>query len=335
MPLISVIVPFYNESLHLRRSILSIRNQTFQDFEVLLIDDLSTDDSFALAKELTVGDCRFRLLRNEHKGLFHARNLALSEARGEYICFLDADDELLPDYLSALYTDSLQGESDLVIQGFTHVVGECHDLFTVRTPGLYLLSSQAEPFFSSFNVVDMGNVFGKLYRRSIILDHHLEFSPHVLLSEDMYFVVSYLVHCQQVFLSSKANYLYIAHKASMSTFYWDFPTEERSFLALNAAWHRLLHRYTCPSLMRAFGTFTGNYVNRLIFTNIVHPKKSNKKENFKRIESEYLFTYQRHYHAPTLFTKCLKWAAVNHLYRIYHWLMRAAIFRYGITVNFG
>lgn len=334
--MITLIVPFYNEELHLRRSITSIRRQTFADYEVILIDDLSTDNSYALAEELTHNDSRFRLYRNKSKGLYHARNLALAEARGEYICFLDSDDELLPDYLSDLSADSLTCDSDLVIQGFTHVVGGRHDLFSVQYPGLYSLSSQAEPLFSSFNIVDMGNVFGKLYKRSLIREHQLTFSPHVLLSEDMYFVLSYLVRCQEVFLSSKDNYLYIAHKSSMSTFYWDFATEERSYLALKQAWELLLSRCSCPSLLKAYGTFTGNYVNRLVFTNIVHPRtKENRQSNFLRIESDYLPTYQRLYHVHTRFTRSLKWAAVHHFYHLYHWLMRAAIVRYGIVLNFG
>lgn len=334
--MITLIVPFYNEERHLRRSIGSILKQTFQDFEVLLVDDLSTDGSYALAAELTEADSRFHLLRNEQKGLFHARNLALTEARGEYICFLDADDELLPDYVADLAADAQQSVCDLIVQGFTHVVGDHEMRHSVQSPGLYSLPSQAESIFTSFNVVAMGNVFGKLYRRSIINENRLTFSPQVLLSEDMYFVLSYLALCRQIYLSSKDNYLYIAHKASMSTFYWDFPTEERSYLALKQAWMKLLTSCSCPSLLSAFGSFTGNYVNRLVFSNIVHPGiENNQKAYFQRIESEYYPEYRRFYNPQTQFTKSLKWAATHRFYHIYHCLMRAAILRYGITVNLG
>lgn len=333
--MITLIVPFYNEEQHLRRSIGSILQQTFQDFEVLLIDDLSTDGSYALAAELTASDSRFRLFRNKAKGLFHARNLALSEARGEYICFLDADDELLPDYLADLAADSQQCECDLVVQGFTHVVGDYAIQHSVQSSGLYSLSSQAEPLFASFNVVAMGNVFGKLYRRSIINEHHLSFSPHVLLSEDMYFVLSYLFHCRQVYLSSKTNYLYIAHKTSMSTFYWDFPTEERSYLALKQAWMQLLSSCTCPSLESAYGAFTGNYINRLIYTATNHPQdRSHSEQYLKEIEKKYLSSYLQHYAPTSLFTHGLKWSAIHHLYWLYNALMHAAVLRYRFVVNF-
>lgn len=333
--MITLIVPFYNEEQHLRRSIGSILQQTFQDFEVLLIDDLSTDGSFAVAAELTATDSRFRLLRNKAKGLYHARNLALSEARGEYICFLDADDELLPDYLTDLAADSQSHECDLVVQGFTHVVGEHAIQHSVQSSGLYSLPLQAEPLFASFNVVAMGNVFSKLYRRSIIKEHHLSFSPHVLLSEDMYFVLSYLFHCRQVYLSSKTNYLYIAHKSSMSTYYWDFPTEERSYLALKQAWMQLLSSCSCPSLESAYGEFTGNYINRLIYTATNHPQSNyQSKKYLKAIEEKYLSIYQQYYFPTSLFTHGLKWSAIHHLYWLYNALMHAAVLRYRIVVNF-
>lgn len=335
MPKITLIVPFYNEEQHLSRSIGSIFKQTFHDFEVVLIDDLSIDSSYALAADLTISDPRFHLYRNEQKGLYHARNLALSKASGEYICFLDADDELLPDYLSDLYSDSSQYESDLVIQGFSHVVGNREDLISVQTPGLYSITSQAESLFASFNVVNMGNVFGKLYRRSIIKEHQLTFSPHVLLSEDMYFVLSYLFYCQRVCLSSTVNYLYIAHKTSMSTFYWDFAAEECSYLDLKDAWNRLLGKCDSPSLRQAYGTFIGNYINRMVYTILAHPhNKVQEKYYLSKLENSYLPHFQQYCHPTTLFTRMLKWSAIHHFYFLYQSLMKMAIFRYGIVVNF-
>jgi len=333
--MITLIVPFFNESSHLRRCIESIRRQTFADYEVLLIDDLSTDDSYTLVAELTQGDARFRLLRNEHKGLFHARNKALSEARGEYLCFLDSDDELLPDYLTALYVDSQQAEVDLVIHGFTHVVNGHRKEARVLAPGIYDIDSESQRFFSSFDIVEMGNVFGKLYCLSLVREYQLRFSPHVLLSEDMFFVVSYLCHCHRICLSQKSNYLYIAHGHSMSTFYWDFDTEKRSYTELKRVWEQLLGLRPCAALEATYGQFTGNYVNRLVYTSLVHPQSRNHPEScLQQLETDYLPLYGTAYHPTTLFTKSLKWSAIRRHYRLYRLLMRIAIIRYGITVNY-
>lgn len=334
--MITLIVPFYNEELHLRRSIASIRQQTFVDYEVILVDDMSTDNSYALAQELTCDDSRFRLYRNKSKGLYHARNFALAEARGEYICFLDSDDELLPGYLLGLYADSEKADSDLVVQGFTHVIGNRHDRVGVKAVGHSSVHLSAQSLFSSFDIVDMGNVFGKLYRRQLIVDNHLQFSPHVLLSEDMFFVVSYLVHCQSVFLSEKSNYLYIAHNQSMSTFYWDFETELASYLELKRVWEQLLFSHGCPALIDTYGKFVGNYINRLVYTNQVHPNsRSSRKSNYILLESQLLPVYQQYYKPVTMFTRSLKWSATHHQYKLYQLLMKLAVCRYHIVENFG
>lgn len=334
--MITLIVPFYNESLHLRRCISSIKSQTFQDYEVLLIDDLSTDDSYQLVQDLAEGDYRFRLLRNKSKGLYHARNYALSEARGEYVCFLDADDELLPDYLSGLYEDSRKASVDLVVQGFTHVVRGRQDRINVKLPGFYSKAENSQSLFSSFDIVDMGNVFGKLYRRQLIEEHHLQFSPHVLLSEDMFFVVSYLFYCDSFYLSEKSNYLYIAHKQSMSTYYWDFNTELRSYMDLKRVWEQLINQNGCPALLCSYGKFTGNYINRLIYTNLSHPdSQTNRQSNFSLLESQLIPIYQQYYEPSTSFTRSLKWTASHRMYTLYRWLMKLAALRYGIVENFG
>lgn len=333
--MITLIVPFYNEEQHLSRSIRSILQQTFADYEVLLVDDFSTDGSYAMAELLTQGDERFRLIRNEQKGLYHARNKALAAARGEYICFLDADDELLPDYLSALYEDIRQTNADLVVQGFSRINNTQQDILFVSTPGFYDLTMSAQSAFTSFDVSSFGNVFAKLYRRSIIQDHHLGFSPYVYMCEDMYFVVSYLSLCRSVFLSSANNYRYIAHRESMSTHYWDYETERQGFFELRKVWDDLLSSYPCPSLQSSYGAFYGPYLHRLVFSGQTHPI-SNKyqKQNIAEIEGALLDGYAQKYQPWTRFTKSLKWTIVHHHYWLYLLLMRLAFIHYGIKVRY-
>lgn len=333
--LISLIVPFYNEEQHLTLSIRSIQQQTFTDYEVLLVDDLSTDRSYLLAEQLTQGDERFHLIRNEQKGLYHARNKALAVAQGEYICFLDADDELLPDYLSVLYADIQQTDADLVVQGFTRIKKTHQEVLSVSAPGFYDLTMSAQSAFTSFDVSSLGNVFAKLYRRSIIQNHHLGFSPHVYMCEDMYFVVSYLSVCHSLYLSSANNYRYIAHGESMSTRYWDYETERQSFFELRKAWDDLLSSDPCPALQSSFGAFYGPYLHRLVFSGQLHPRSIKyRKQNTAEIESQFLEGYAQKYQPWTKFTKSLKWAIVHHHYWLYHLLMRLAFIRYGIKVRY-
>ena len=91
-PLVSVIVPVYNMSKYLRQCLDSVLSQTLKEIEIICVDDGSTDDSLEILSEIAVKDSRVRVLQQENKGSGAARNYGISEARGEYIAFMDSDD---------------------------------------------------------------------------------------------------------------------------------------------------------------------------------------------------------------------------------------------------
>ena len=91
-PAISLIIPIYNVANYLTRTLESVKNQTFKDFEVICVNDGSSDNSAVIAKSFADTDERFRLINQENTGLSGARNTGLKNSRGEYIMFLDGDD---------------------------------------------------------------------------------------------------------------------------------------------------------------------------------------------------------------------------------------------------
>ena len=99
-PLISVVIPLYNGAGYIRRSIQSVLSQTYRNFELIVIDDGSTDSGPEVVRTFT--DARVRLLRQEHAGVSAARNRGIAEAQGRYAAFLDADDEWEPEFLEAI-----------------------------------------------------------------------------------------------------------------------------------------------------------------------------------------------------------------------------------------
>ena len=99
---VSIIVPCYNSTRYLSACVDSVLAQTMPDFEVLLIDDGSTDGTLALAQALAARDARLRVLHQENAGVSAARNLGLAHARGEWITFVDSDDLLAPDALEIM-----------------------------------------------------------------------------------------------------------------------------------------------------------------------------------------------------------------------------------------
>ncbi|HMM46979.1 MAG TPA: glycosyltransferase family 2 protein [Thiobacillaceae bacterium] len=110
-PSVSVIMPCYNAAAHLHTSVASVQAQTFTDWELVIVDDGSTDDSWQHLQDLAAADARIRIFRQANAGAAAARNHALRQARGDYTAFLDADDTWHPDFLQAM-TAALDANPD-------------------------------------------------------------------------------------------------------------------------------------------------------------------------------------------------------------------------------
>lgn len=116
---ISVIVPIYNVEQYLDDCLESIRKQTFTDFEVLLIDDETPDNSVSIAEKYTKLDSRFRLYHKKNGGLSDARNYGLERANGEYVAFIDSDDRIREKYLESLYNVITKYNADVAVCAFS------------------------------------------------------------------------------------------------------------------------------------------------------------------------------------------------------------------------
>ena len=113
-PIVSIIVPLYNVEQYLHSCLDSVLAQTYPHFEVILVDDGSTDASNEICREFCEKDMRFRLYRKENGGASSARNFGLDRANGKYIYFLDSDDEIMPDTLEKAVACALENRADLV-----------------------------------------------------------------------------------------------------------------------------------------------------------------------------------------------------------------------------
>ena len=111
---VSIGVPVYNVEEYLRACLDSIMNQTFTDFEVIMVDDGSTDNSFNICQEYVARDNRFKLFHQENKGIAGARNTCLKYMKGEYINWVDSDDKVEPNYLERLLEVQAETQADSV-----------------------------------------------------------------------------------------------------------------------------------------------------------------------------------------------------------------------------
>ena len=116
--MISIIVPVYNSEKTLRECINSILCQSYCDFEVIIIDDGSTDNSPVICREMAEQDERVVVIHVENQGVSHARNVGMKKSKGDYICFVDSDDTIKPDYLEYLYSNIVSSAADIVTCNF-------------------------------------------------------------------------------------------------------------------------------------------------------------------------------------------------------------------------
>lgn len=168
---ISVIVPVYNVEKYLKRCINSILNQTFKNFELILVNDGSTDNSLNICKNYKEKDGRIQLISQTNKGLSAARNTGLKYAKGKYVCFVDSDDFIEKEYLSLLLSNIEKYNSDIAMCEYylTNEEGRKYSISRLNEPkDIHVLSG--EKTFSYFYKEDcVPNVvaWNKIYLRSL------------------------------------------------------------------------------------------------------------------------------------------------------------------------
>ncbi len=119
--MVSVIIPAYNAEKYLARAVRSVLRQTYPDLEILIIDDGSSDQTIHIGKKLELEDVRIKLVKNSHAGPAYSRNMGISIANGQYITFLDADDEYEPDFLYNMLCGITKDKADICICSYMSV----------------------------------------------------------------------------------------------------------------------------------------------------------------------------------------------------------------------
>lgn len=209
-PLISVIVPVYNVEQYLVQCIDSILNQKYENFELLLVDDGSTDRSGEICDVYEKKDKRVRVFHKKNGGVSSARNVGLDNAKGEWIAFVDSDDIVTPNYLSELYSD-VKSDVDLVIQKyfiFKDYLKDERFLEAIKETDIYD-KSDLQKLIVEYHLYKNGHIWSKLYKQEFIQNNNIRFQEEISFCEDYYFLFQYLdVIYGKVVCSYVANYFY-------------------------------------------------------------------------------------------------------------------------------
>ena len=204
MAAISIVIPIYNSEKFIHRCLDSIISQTFKNWECILIDDGSQDDSGYICDEYAKKDKRFKVIHQKNAGSASARNVGLQNSYAKYTAFVDSDDYIENNYLEKLYYTIETNDTDLIICGYVkQQVGKKEKI--TQTSGLKNAESVFEDFLSG---QIKGYLWNKLFKNEIIELHSIKFCEGHNLWEDNLFVLQYLHKSNKIYFISDCIYNY-------------------------------------------------------------------------------------------------------------------------------
>jgi len=219
IPLVSVIIPVYNVENFLRKCLNAVFTQTFKNWECIVIDDGSTDNSGKICDEYANKDDRIKVLRIENSGPAIARNCGLDIAKGEYIYFLDSDDFIEPNTFEKVITEMDKGY-DMVSFNYIREDSDGNIIRHSNFPiGQYKFLSIEDRFdflclkFLHYNYGWEG--WNRFFRNEIIKKYHLRYCPQSKIGEDMLFCVMYLTHSESYKILEDETYHYIKRTGTL------------------------------------------------------------------------------------------------------------------------
>ncbi len=239
-PLVSIILPVYNAQSHLARCVGSICAQTYQNIEIIILNDGSKDQSLPVCEEFRQKDPRILLVDKANSGVSDTRNLGLKLASGKYVEFVDSDDYLDPDFTERLVAAAEENEADFVIAPYKMVIpagaskpeqvldkiqDELGVMSVARPPevreygflpaGVYdkdtfalrLMDKPASYFYSV--------LWNKLYRRDILTGNDIQFVSEMRWAEDLVFNLRYIQYAERFVAIDKPGYYYVQNPQSI------------------------------------------------------------------------------------------------------------------------
>lgn len=235
---ISIIIPCYNAERFIDICLESILGQTYRNFEILLIDDGSTDRTAPICDRWALADHRIRAIHKKNGGVSSARNAGLAVAKGEWVTFVDIDDTLKSDALETLLNHATDS-TDIVFAGFEiYQNGKISNKIPVLKERKISAIELAGELMSPSDYHYQGFICSKLYRRQIITDNGISFQENIKYNEDRLFTFTFLTYATEGFYTTRPVYEYkLSGDGAMASIngpgFWKFETDLDAFLIMN------------------------------------------------------------------------------------------------------
>jgi len=265
-PKISVIIPAYNVEAYLEQCLNSIIAQTLDDIEVICIDDGSEDSSLRILKEYAAAHPRIKVIASSHIGTGNCRNLALQQAHGEYIGFVDPDDYIEPTYFEKLYNAAAKSANfpDIVFQTsrieFDNNTGKKQTIYTTQDP-----NSDKQRFYI---IQESAHLWSKIFKHSFIKKYNLQ-NASTRRSQDLMFSIPAILLAKEICCINNAQYFYRkGHKSACQAPYTQKDIDEQIVLYKeieNKVLHYIPNAATWVNLKK---NIMFNFINRQLDKNL-------------------------------------------------------------------
>lgn len=203
-PIISIIIPVYNVKAYVGKCLNSIKRQKYENLDIIIVDDGSTDESGKICDEFVKNETRARVFHKKNGGLSDARNYGIKKAKGEIIAFVDSDDFVQEEFISAMYENMVENNVDVVVCGYD-LIKPKKEMMSGKAATIKLLTKQENVDIVAWN---------KLYKKSLFVNNNLWF-PEGKKHEDTLVVYKILAQAKKVSYLDKSLYCYVERKESI------------------------------------------------------------------------------------------------------------------------
>lgn len=279
--MVSIIVPVYNVEKVLHYCIESILNQTYNDFELILVDDGSTDNSGTICDDYSARDSRVSVVHTKNGGVSKARNTGIEMAQGEFLCFIDSDDYIAEEYLEKLFnTFRHNSEYDNIWCGFqtTKKYGELCGKIIVASEDTNVSTSDVQHIMDLHAKWLSQMPWNKIYISSIVNSNHLRFPENMMLGEDLFFNLSYLdrTNGKILTINEPLNYYLQTKEDSLDNKF--YPDLFEIYKTINKELYYYLTKWNCDKTQFTLYYNSCFYSYEKALRNTYHKKSNIKKK---------------------------------------------------------
>lgn len=278
--MVSVVVPVYNSEKSIERCANSILNQDYQDLELILVNDGSKDNSAAICDRLSAADSRVVVIHKENGGVSSARNVGIKNSNGDYITFVDSDDELVPNAISTVLNYINKYDADVVAYGWNRIDENTKDK-TIICEEFELCDNKEiiiRRILENYSSLGGGYPWNKLWHRSCFKDRQIElFDTQLYYFEDLEWVIRMMMNINRLVVCPLPLYDYNLRSSSVTND--DAQSERREIGYHQSIWKTIEDLQSMPDV---YDWFMTKYLPEAV-NGVIHAKRNDWKSSEQKL----------------------------------------------------